>query len=214
MKRTIIIITGMPGCGKTTLANKLNDNLWENNIDGVLLSKDKIHETLADIIGKKSNDNFRYLVLDTYKRFINFCINRKDDIIILESPFSEDKWLDYFKMLHEKYGIGQDDENGIYQFITIHVKCDSFEELYNRADNRLKLLDRHPAHYRYEYNKRLKDKYRGTMEEDMGDLTTYKELYDNETFTKLSLGVTLEYKGDNLSELLNKVNDLIGIEHF
>lgn len=195
-ENTIIIITGLSGTGKTTLAKKLYDDI----ADSTMISKDTINETMSDLLKKKEGDHFSAFIKHIFIEMADFCIQRNDRIIILESPFNT-SWIDVFKEL----------VNNKYKFITIHVKCHSFEEICKRINKRLDNKERHPTHFRKEYDPKLKDQYNGSFIEDMGEYKSFKEAFQNNTYTEICLGTTLEYytDEDKYNKLLNELKAMI-----
>lgn len=98
--KKLIIITGVSGTGKTTLAKILHKKL-ENSI---LLSYDEFSEKISDMIGFKNKEQKKhlcYLKTEMYKKLIEECMGRKDEIIILEKPFKIE-WRVFFYLFGKK----------------------------------------------------------------------------------------------------------------
>ena len=173
--KKLIIITGVSGVGKTTLAQILYKKL-ENSI---LLSYDEFSEKIYDIIGFKNKEQKKhlyYLKIEMYKKLIEECMQREDEIIILEKPFKIE-WNDFLKNLITKYE---------YETYTINIFAKDFETIWNRLSKRESLKEeRHPAHYlnSYYYNKR--DKYKPFFEYQYN---TLKAEYDNLLSNSINLG--------------------------
>lgn len=196
MENTIIIITGLNGTGKTTFAKRLHCDMP----DSTLISKDIVNEIMSDLLGKKKGDHFSIFVKQLFIDMADFCIQRNDNIIILESPFNTG-WLDIFKKLNS--------ENK-YNFVTVHVKCHSFEEINNRVNSRLDTKERHPIHFCKEYNPNLRNQYNGTFADDIGNYDSFKDAYINNTYTQICLGKKIEYytDTDRYDEILDHIRDL------
>ena len=173
--KKLIIITGVSGVGKTILAQILYKKL-ENSI---LLSYDDFSEKIYYIIGCKNKEQKKhlyYLKIEMYKKLIEECMQREDEIIILEKPFKIE-WKDFLKNLITKYE---------YETYTINIFAKDFETIWNRLSKRESLKEeRHPAHYlnSYYYNKR--DKYKPFFEYQYN---TLKAEYDNLLSNNINLG--------------------------
>lgn len=177
----LIIITGVSGTGKTTLAKTLNKKL-ENSI---LLSYDEFSEKIYDMIGFKNKEQKKhlyYLEIEMYKKLIEECMQRKDKVIILEKPFKI-KWRDFFKDLAYKYE---------YQVYTINIFAKDFQTIWNRLLKRESSKeDRHPAHYLDSYYFNKKNEYEPFFEYQY---ETFKEEYENLLSNSINLGNVIEIK--------------------
>lgn len=173
--KKLIIITGVSGTGKTTLAKILYKKL-ENSI---LLSYDQLSEKICDMIGFKNKEQKKhlyYLKIEIYKKLIEECMQREDEIIILEKTFKSE-WKDFLKNLMTKYK---------YETYTINIFAKDFQTIWNRLLKReISKEERHPAHYlnSYYYNKR--DKYNPFFEYQYD---TFKAEYDNLLSNSINLG--------------------------
>ena len=177
----LIIITGVSGTGKTTLAKALNKKL-ENSI---LLSYDEFSEKIYDMIGFKNKEQKKhlyYLKIEMYKKLIEECMQRKDEIIILEKPFKIE-WRDFFKDLSYKYE---------YQVYTINIFAKDFQTIWNRLLKRESSKeDRHPAHYLDSYYFNKKSEYEPFFEYQYD---TFKEEYENLLSNSINLGNVIKIK--------------------
>lgn len=177
----LIIITGVSGTGKTTLAKALNKKL-ENSI---LLSYDEFSEKIYDMIGFKNKEQKKhlyYLKIEMYKKLIEECMQRKDEIIILEKPFKIE-WRDFFKDLSYKYE---------YQVYTINIFAKDFQTIWNRLLKRESSKeDRHPAHYLDSYYFNKKSEYEPFFEYQYD---TFKEEYKNLLSNSINLGNVIKIK--------------------
>jgi len=182
----LIIITGVSGTGKTTLAKILNKKL-----DGsILLSYDEFSEKIYDMIGFKNKEQKKhlyYLKIEMYKKLIEECMQRKDEIIILEKPFKI-QWKEFFKRLVKEYD---------YEVYTINMFSKSFQTIWNRLLKRESSKeDRHPAHYldSYYFNKR--NEYSPFFEYEYDIL---KKEYDDLISNSINLGHVI--KIEDIEEL-------------
>lgn len=189
--RKLIIITGVSGTGKTTLAKLLNNKL-ENSI---LLSYDEFSEKISDMIGfknKKQKEHLYYLKLNIYKKLIEECMERKDEIIILEKPFTIE-WQSFFENLVNKYK---------YQVYTINMFAKDFQTIWSRLLQRENEKEnRHPSHYldSYYFNKR--NEYTPFFEYEYDSLKTE---YDNLISNSINLGNII-----NLDDIANVNIDVL-----
>ena len=69
MRNKIIIIEGPQGCGKTSLANYLRENIAASNLYRLTGNKDKT------ITGKEKSKNMYYALLDYMKKLENCEVN-------------------------------------------------------------------------------------------------------------------------------------------
>lgn len=171
----LIIITGVSGTGKTTLAKMLNKKLEGST----LLSYDEFIEKIYDMIGFKNKEqkkNLSALNIKIYKKLIEECMKRKDEIIILEKPFKTE-WRDFLGHLTKKYG---------YQPYTINIFSKDFQTIWNRLLKReISKEDRHPAHYLDSYYFDKRNEYTPFFEYEYD---TLKEEYDNLISNSINLG--------------------------
>lgn len=175
----LIIITGISGTGKTTLANAL----YKKIEDSTLLSYDKVYENISDIVGfkdKKEKKSVRAIGTKIYKMLVEKCMKRGDSIIILEKPFKE-KWQNFFKKLSQKYE---------YEIYTINIFAKDFETIWNRLLKReMAKADRHPAHYLDSYSFKKKEDYEPFFEFKLNAL---KREYNKLISNSINLGKIIE----------------------
>lgn len=192
----LIIITGMAGSGKTTLARFLNEKI-ENS---VLLSLDQVKEANFDTIGFKDKEQKKDLNKISNSVFINLLeesMKRKDKNIIIEYPFSL-KWKSTFQNFSEKYN---------YKVITINAIVHDFDENWNRILKRDLSDERHPAHELNSYNPLYKNEYEKVENQDYSKL---KEENDTKKYQQINLGKIIEFHNENeqsLERILKKIEE-------
>lgn len=193
--KKLIIITGISGTGKTTLAKKLYEKL-ENSI---LLSYDEFSEKICDIVGfknKEQKNHLYYLKTKMYKELIEECMQRKDEIIILEKPFKTE-WRNFLEDLTIKYK---------YNAYTINVFAKDFETIWNRLIKReYNKNERHPSHYLDSYYYKKKDEYRSFFEYNYD---SFKKEYDNLLSNSINLGKVInieDIEKINIDELIKNL---------
>lgn len=192
--KTFIIVTGISGSGKSTIAKKLY--LCLDN--STLLSLDTLKENICDMIGFyniEQKDKLKNLVYDIYKGLINHCMERGDEILIVEHPFNN-SWIPFFNESIEKYK---------YKVITINIKNNDFNIIFNRIDERIKNNNRHISHSQKIYNPKLKLNYTLSNELDYNNL---KKNYDSDKYTSINLGHIINYENNNELEIERLVNTL------
>lgn len=193
--KKLIIITGVSGTGKTTLARILHEKLKNS----ILLSYDELSEKIYDIIGFKNKEQKKHLYclnISIYKKLIKESMQREDKIIILEKPFKK-KWKKILNDLANKYE---------YEIYTINIFAKDFETIWNRLLKReMSKKERHPSHYldSYYYNKR--DKYKPFFEYKYD---TFKKEYDNLLSNGINLGKIIniqDIEEVEIDELINEI---------
>ncbi len=100
-KATVIIITGAPATGKTTLGRQLTADL-----ELPFVYKDGIKENLGDSLGTNDRDWSRQLGRATYALLEHFAetLLRANQSFILESNFHKEMALPMFQRLQQEYG--------------------------------------------------------------------------------------------------------------
>ncbi len=98
----LIIICGLPGTGKTTLANELSKKLKL-----FCLHKDSVKESLYDSLKMRSLNDSKILGLPSVKTILDLAeenIGRGVSVII-ESPFNFENDRDIFEAFKRKYSV-------------------------------------------------------------------------------------------------------------
>ncbi len=191
----LIIVTGITGIGKTTLASYL----YKHYEHSTLISIDKLKESIFDIMGyqnKEEKDNIKEIVYDLFARLLEESMRRRDKVVIVEYPFKI-RWQDIFQHLVEKYH---------YEAITINVKTEDYDFVYERLDKRNNSSERHVIHSAYAYNPKNKSKYKSTNEISYAK---WKSDYLNNKYTSINLGTVINFFSDTESyeELLEKIGE-------
>lgn len=191
----LIIITGISGTGKTTLAKMLHEKI---NIS-TLLSYDILSENIYDIVGfrnKKEKKSLQSLNIELYKKLIRECMKRKDEVIILERPFKKE-WIDFFDNLSKQYA---------YEIYTINVFAKNFNLIWKRLLQREKSKEeRHPSHYLNSYCLKKKQEYEPFFEYDYD---TLKEEYDGLISNRINLGKVIkieDIEDINIDEMIKEI---------
>lgn len=134
MKTTLIVITGLPCTGKTTLANKIAEELKLP-----LISKDEIKEKLFEELGYKDIEQSERISKMTYTTLFEMVeSNLKANIsTIVESNFSAQLSNDIFLDLKNRY-----------DFSPIQIRCITDGNiLVERFKQRANTGERHPGHF-------------------------------------------------------------------
>ena len=130
---TILIVTGRPAAGKTTLANWLSKELKIP-----LLSKDGIREALFNRLGWKDREWAQLLGKASVDMMFYFAKVQLEvgHSVILDNSFDPAVSDERFRTL-----------KGIYRAKSIQVVCDARNEiLFERFKSRFELSVRHPGH--------------------------------------------------------------------
>lgn len=183
--KKLIIILGISGIGKTTLAKKLYEKI-ENS---TLISLDSLAEDIYDIMGFKDKNQKKSLQLmnrKIYRMLIEEAMKRNDEVVIVEYPFKKE-WITFFEKMIAKYD---------YQAYTIHLFAKDFDTIWKRLKVRENSVERHPSHYLQEYSLKKKEKYEPYFEYEYN---TLKKEYDNLTSNCINLGKII--KVEDIEEL-------------
>lgn len=183
--KKLIIISGISGTGKTTLAR----NMYQKIENSTLISLDVLAENIYDIMGFKDREQKRALKTiykKVYKMLIEEAMKRSDEVVIVEYPFKKE-WITFFEKMIGKYD---------YQVYTIHLFAKDFDTIWKRLQIRENSKERHPSHYLQEYNLKNKGKYKPYFEYEYN---TLKKEYDNLISNCINLGKVI--KVEDIEEL-------------
>ena len=182
----MIIITGPPGAGKTTLARNLSQAL---NLP--LINKDDVKDILFDTLGWKDRQWSMKLGQASFEILFHLleCQLKVNKPVILETAFIPKYHNTRFMKLRSKYG-----------FMSIQIVCTAEDKvLYERFIKRTKSNERHPGHVDHlmtydQFSKLLREGKYATL--DIGG-----EILEIDTtdFT------TVDYEG-----LLTEIQDMTG----
>jgi predicted kinase len=132
-KPVLLIITGAPASGKTTLGRRLAVDLCLP-----FIGKDDIKETLFDSLGWKDRDWSRQLGLATYQLLYYFVDTelRAGKSLVVESNFRPEYDAAKFLKLHQQY-----------DFEPVQIFCRAADQvLHERVRRRALSGERHPGH--------------------------------------------------------------------
>lgn len=192
----LVIVTGVSGTGKSSLSKTLYKNLENSSF----LSYDQLSESIYDIVGfnnKEQKKNLQLLNKDLYKKLIETCMERQDEIVILEKPFDKE-WKNFFQEVSQKYQ---------YEIFTINLFAKDFETIWNRLLKREKSKqDRHPSHYLDSYCFKQKENYEPFFEYHYD---TFKEEYDNLLSNSINLGRVINIEDIETIDIKDVVNKLV-----
>lgn len=191
--KKIIIVTGVSGIGKTTISSYLYNHYKEST----LISMDQLKESIYPLIGYKSKqekNQLKDIVYSLFSSILEECMNREDEIIIVEYPFSQ-KWKIVFENLIKKYS---------YRAITINVKTNDYEKVFDIVDKRNNSNQRNVIHSIDNYNPHKKSEYRSKNEINYN---SWKEDYLSNKYTSINLGKVIDFYNidDSYEELIKQI---------
>ena len=131
-KSTLIIFTGLPGTGKTTLSERLSNEL---NIP--LIAKDAIKEMMFDELGWATKEFTTKLTLTTFQ-IMDYVIEgqlRAGNNLIVESNFMPRLSNDRFQNWQQKYNCN-----------VIQIVCRTDLKVLAKRCHERSLTNRHPGH--------------------------------------------------------------------
>lgn len=197
--KKLIILTGISGTGKTTMAKYIQEKL--ENV--TIITVDTILENLCDIVGfkdKEQKKKIRSLTKKTSKKLLELCMEREDEIIVIDYPFSK-IWEKYFKRISEKYQ---------YDVLTVKMYGESFEDIWDRVYQRDMSDERHIIHEIDCYN--VKDKDKIVNKKTAQNKNVLRRIYKEERRTKIVVGDEIKIISNNehnRQKEFNKIKDWI-----
>lgn len=196
MKKTLLLLAGYPGTGKTYLCNKI----LEKDSNFIVLSPDAIKETIWDKYGFDTIEEKEMLVKkswDSYYQYLESYMSENKNIIS-DYPFSN-KQKDSLKAYIEKYH---------YHGVTIRLTA-QIDVLFERQKLRDIDNNRHIGHILNCYHKNQVLENRQQAE----GLLTYEEFYNRckyRGYDKFELGDLIEidvtdFNSINYDSILDKL---------
>lgn len=162
----------MSGTGKTTLAKHIQRKI--NNV--TVITVDAIFEQICEIIGfndKEGKKRNRKIALTCFKKMLEECMKREDEIIIVEYPFKIE-WKKFFEKISKKYN---------YDVLTAKLYGETFDDLYERTCIRDLSKDRNVIHESDYYNPTKKSNKRKVQSKEV-----LKQIYESEGRTNFVVG--------------------------
>ncbi|MGM0164476.1 AAA family ATPase [Enterococcus sp. DIV1059_2] len=188
MKKSLILLAGFPGTGKTYLANLIMEKF-----SGVkLLSPDDFKEKNWDFYGFNNLSEKEKLIQRSWEEYYQEMEEafQRDESILSDYPFS-DKQRNKLEQLTNKYG---------YQVITIRLIAD-LDILYDRQKNRDLDKNRHLGHILTNYRE---DDNLHIIREYADNLLDYKEFVHRcitRGYDTFSLGTLYELDVTDFSQV-------------
>lgn len=192
--KKLIIITGVSGVGKSTIAKALHEKIQNST----LLSFDVLIESIYDIVGFKDisqKNSLRIINRKIYKKLLEECLKRNDEIVITEYPFKKN-WINFFESMINKYS---------YEAYTINIFSKNFDTLWERLKKRENSNQRHPSHYLDSYDFRNKKDYLPYFEYTYNK---HKKEYEKLISNSINLGKVIDIEDienldiDNLIKII------------
>ena len=164
---TLILISGAPGTGKTSLARRLSESL-----PVVVLEKDAIKETLFDTVGEGDREWSRKLGGATFallRMFVQLHLDAGQPVIV-ESTFQPEHDTPWLDRMREQYD---------FDVLELHCHTNADTAIHRYAQ-RIDSNDRHSGHQagmsKDAHVEQLRERY-----ESYGPLTTGAELVTMDT---------------------------------
>ena len=176
--KKIVIITGVSGTGKSTLAKKL----YQEIKNSTMLSMDVLAENIYDIAGfknRKEKQQLKKIYITMFKKILEEVLKREDEIVIVEYPFKKE-WISFFDKIIEKYN---------YKAYTIQLYAKDFDTIWDRLQKREPSKQRHPSHYLEKYELRNKNKYKPYFEYEYDVL---KQEYEEKLSNCIQMGTVIK----------------------
>lgn len=176
--KKFIILTGISRVGKTTLSKYIQNRI--NNV--TVINVDTIFEQICEIIGfnnEKEKNRNRTIALNCFRKMLQECMKRKDEIIVVDYPF-QTLWKDFFSKVSNQYN---------YDVLTVKLYGDTFEDVYKRACIRDLSKDRNIIHESNYYNPNKKEK---VHKRKVQSKEVLREIYENESRTNFTIGKELK----------------------
>lgn len=161
----------------------------------ILISVDTIQEEINDLVGFSGSEQksaLQEIAYQTFENILECCMKREDPLILIEYPFNK-KWEPVLQRFIKEYN---------YEGVTIHVYGESFDEIWNRLEQRNKSPKRHLSHSLSTYNPKEKSSYKPINALDYSEL---KKVYDTEKYTTISIGTIINYvekKATSIQEIV------------
>lgn len=184
----LVIVTGMPGSGKTSIAKYLNTCFYNST----LISLDQLKENIYDLIGfhnRKEKTSIRRLSYNIFSMLLEECMTRGDNVIIVEYPF-DDTWYNLFNNLQEKYK---------YNIITLQILCSDINLNYHRMVDRDRNSNRHVAQCLKEYYPLYKNTY---INIEKWNYDYFKQFHDSFTFLNIGQVIQIDNINKSVDQLL------------